>query len=87
MTFDLELMRMLTSVMVMTFAFEDDKFTDQYCSSSWGSLEAVRVYPFTGLDYWTGIYLTDLNLTTIMGSKAPQCEEADLRTVVINILV
>ena len=32
MTFDLELMRMLTSIMVMTFAFEDDKFTDQCCS-------------------------------------------------------
>ena len=26
---------------VITFAFEDDKFTDQCCSSSWGSLEAA----------------------------------------------
>ena len=29
MTFDPDLMRMLTSVMVMTFAFEDGKCTDQ----------------------------------------------------------
>ena len=43
MTFDPELMRILTSVMVMTFAFEDGKCTDQCCSSSWGSLEAAKV--------------------------------------------
>ena len=41
MTFDPELMHMLTSVMVMTFAFGDGKSTDQCCSSSWGSLEAA----------------------------------------------
>ena len=41
MTFDPELMRMLSSVMVITFAFEDGKCTDQCCSSSRGSLEAA----------------------------------------------
>ena len=34
MTFDPELIHMLTSIMVMTIAFEDDKCTDQSVSTS-----------------------------------------------------
>ena len=43
MTFDHKLMRMLTSVMVMTFAFEDGKCTDRLAGALWKQLRMYKV--------------------------------------------